>query len=126
MENMAETALRAAIMTVRKGVQVRSPEVRAFGYNFREARRKAGLSMKDVSEKTGTVISYLSKMERGQTGISMDKAAELAHVIGVPLAKLLKYSPAVDEPRTSLPPARMAGKKAPSPAAKKPRPPAKT
>lgn len=98
-------------MTVRKGVQVRSQEVRSFGYNFRIERRKAGLSMRDVSEQTGTVISYLSKMERGQAGISMDKAAELAKVLGVPLAKLLKYSPEVDEPREPLPPARVSGKK---------------
>lgn len=85
-------------MTVRKGIQVRSQEVRAFGRNFRIERRRAGLSMRDVSERTGTVISYLSKMERGLAGISMDKAAELAKAIGAPLTKLLKYTPEIDEP----------------------------
>lgn len=67
--------------------------------------------MRDVSERTGTVISYLSKMERGLAGISMDKAAELAKAIGAPLASLLKYSPEIDEPRASSPSARVSGKK---------------
>lgn len=96
-------------MTVRKGSQTRSPEVKAFGYNFRIARRKKGLSLRDVSEKADAAISYLSKMERGIVGISMDKAAELATVVGQPLVELLKHTPEADEPRELLPPARIPG-----------------
>lgn len=96
-------------MTVRKGAQTRSPEVKAFGYNFRIARREKGLSLREVSAKADTAISYLSKMERGIVGISMDKAAELAAVVGKPLVDLLHHTPEADEPRKLLPPARIPG-----------------
>lgn len=66
----------------------RSPELERFARNFRNARRSAHLSQRDVHRRTGLAVSYVSGVEGGRN-ISIDKASLLADAVGVPLHQLL-------------------------------------
>lgn len=56
----------------------------------KQAMIKARMSQKDVHDKTGIAISMVSGVESEKRNISIDRAARLAHAVGVPLHVLLK------------------------------------
>lgn len=61
-----------------------------FGRNFREARRRAGLSQKDIERLTGTSQHYVSTIERGLENPTLDVLTRLAEAVGKTLAELLR------------------------------------
>jgi transcriptional regulator with XRE-family HTH domain len=46
-------------------------------------RKKRGLTLEDLDRGTGLTRSYLSKLERGRTSISVDNLRTVAHYLGV-------------------------------------------
>lgn len=65
----------------------------------RELRRGQGLRLKDLADRAGISIGYLSRLERSQTGgdnPSMANLESLARALGVPLLTLLP--PRADQP----------------------------
>lgn len=67
-----------------------TPEERlTFGQNFREARKAAKLTQRDITEKAGYAQSFISEVETGRCAINIDNMAALAKVVNVPLWKLL-------------------------------------
>lgn len=67
------------------------PVVRlAVGKKLREARKAKKLSIRKLHDLTGVAYTFLSKVERGQSGISIDTAALLASKLGIPLWELLR------------------------------------
>jgi transcriptional regulator with XRE-family HTH domain len=50
---------------------------------LRELRQRDGLTLADVSERTGLSISALSKVENGQMSLTYDKLASLSSGLGV-------------------------------------------
>jgi len=71
-------------LPVNHGVRV------AFGKKLREARKAKNLSIRKLHDLTGVAYTFLSKVERGQSGISIDTAALLASKLGIPLWELLR------------------------------------
>lgn len=67
-----------------------SKERTIFGANFRKARRAKKLSQRDVTAQTGFAQSFISEVETGKSPIGIDNMAALAHLVGVPLWKLLQ------------------------------------
>lgn len=58
----------------------------------RELRRGQGLRLKDLADRAGISVGYLSRLERGQAGGENPSVANLealAHALGVPLVTLL-------------------------------------
>ena len=55
------------------------------GVNFARAREKAGLTQKELSEKTGIYQADISKMERGKGNPSLQTIQRLAEGVGVQL-----------------------------------------
>jgi ribosome-binding protein aMBF1 (putative translation factor) len=53
-----------------------------FAANFRRARRKAGLTQRDVHRETGLAQSYICRVEKCLTNISLDNMAKLADLVG--------------------------------------------
>jgi transcriptional regulator with XRE-family HTH domain len=51
----------------------------------REARRRAGLTQKELAERAGTTQSAIARMERGTTEPSFDRVAELVRACGYEL-----------------------------------------
>lgn len=62
---------------------------KTFGKNLRCARLAAGMTQRALSEKTGIMVYFISNLERGQRGLSLDHAILLANALSVPLAKLI-------------------------------------
>jgi transcriptional regulator with XRE-family HTH domain len=58
---------------------------------LRAVRQAQGLTLTEVAAKAGIDIGHLSRIERGQAGLSLDALARLAHVLGLrELARLLE------------------------------------
>ncbi len=83
---------KKAILTLIKGVaeETDNPfeelerELPVYAISLRGARKKEGLSQKELSKKTGIDISNISKMENGER--------QIGEVIAKKLAKILKVS----------------------------------
>lgn len=56
---------------------------------LRALRRRLGLTMSEVSQRTGVAISTLSKVESGRMSLTYDKLTQLCQGLGVDLADLL-------------------------------------
>ena len=64
----------------------------AVGRKLRELRKDYRYTLKDVKEKTGLSISFLSDVERGQTKPSLDSLQKLAGCYKVATSDLLEDS----------------------------------
>lgn len=47
-----------------------------------DARKKAGLTQKELSQKSGIAQSEISKIENGKKGVTVDTLEKLAHGMG--------------------------------------------
>lgn len=63
------------------------------GTTIRTLRQRVGLTLTEVSERTGLAVSTLSKLERGHVSLSYDKLALLSRGLGVDMAELLAPAP---------------------------------
>ena len=62
------------------------------GGKVKELRRTQNLTLRDLSDKTGLSIGFLSQFERGLTTIAVDSLQEIAKALDVPLSTLLTLS----------------------------------
>jgi len=53
------------------------------------ARKAKGLTQKQVADLIGVDQSHISRMERGETAVSLDLLLGIRRVLGIPLAQLL-------------------------------------
>ena len=65
------------------------------GKTIRALRQRVGLTLTEVSERTGLAVSTLSKLERGHVSLSYDKLALLSKGLGVDMAELVDPAPHV-------------------------------
>ena len=63
------------------------------GDHIRSVRRRLGLTLSDVSGRTGLAVSTLSKLEKGNMSLSYDKLMLLSKGLGVDMAELLADVP---------------------------------
>jgi ribosome-binding protein aMBF1 (putative translation factor) len=68
---------------IRHSIQAR------FGNALRKKRIEAGMTQAELAAATGLNRSYLSEVECGHEGISLERADRLAHALGCELAQLL-------------------------------------
>lgn len=66
---------------------------RLVGATFREARLAAGVTQREVHERTGIDIASLSRIENGQGNPSLDTLAKMARAIGRTLPDLFAPRP---------------------------------
>jgi transcriptional regulator with XRE-family HTH domain len=59
-----------------------------FGRRLRELREAAGLRQVDVGTRAGVSTAYVSELERGGRGPTLDVIYALARALGVPVARL--------------------------------------
>ncbi|THF69612.1 helix-turn-helix transcriptional regulator [Deinococcus sp. Arct2-2] len=60
-----------------------------FAGQLRAERRRQGLTLEDLAERSGLTWSYISQVERGIRNISIDNQDALARGLGVELRDLL-------------------------------------
>lgn len=63
------------------------------GDHIRNVRKRLGLTLADVSGRTGLAVSTLSKLEKGHVSLSYDKLMLLSKGLGVDMAELLIDAP---------------------------------
>ncbi|MFG6463111.1 helix-turn-helix domain-containing protein [Roseateles sp. DXS20W] len=59
------------------------------GEHIRSVRKRLGLTLSQVGERTGLAVSTLSKLEKGNVSLSYDKLMLLSRGLGVDMAELL-------------------------------------
>lgn len=62
---------------------------RPLGERVKQLRTEHGMTLKQVSSASGISVSTLSKLENGQTGLSLDNVILLAAAFGMPVSILL-------------------------------------
>ncbi len=69
------------------------------GKQLRERRTELGLTLKDVAERAGLSVGFISLIERDRTVPSLSSLVSVARVLGLPLGNLLER-PSNDSPLT--------------------------
>jgi transcriptional regulator with XRE-family HTH domain len=59
------------------------------GKKIRARRKQINLTITQVSERTGLTTSFLSQVERGKTGLSVNSLRAISEVLGVPIFHFL-------------------------------------
>ena len=57
---------------------------------LKEIRKKKGLTLSDVADKSGMNIQKVGRMERGETQISVENLSKIAKVLNVPVSSIFK------------------------------------
>ncbi|RDK00885.1 helix-turn-helix domain-containing protein [Paraburkholderia lacunae] len=72
---------KAAVAEVAEGSQAAPPALdhKTVGAHLRQARKLRGLTLMELSERSGIAVSTISKAERGDIALTYDKFAALAH-----------------------------------------------
>ena len=60
------------------------------GQEIRTLRRLRGMTMKDLAQRTGKTIGFISQIERGLSRASLATLQDLADALEVPLAWLFR------------------------------------
>nr|WP_236023617.1 helix-turn-helix transcriptional regulator [Bifidobacterium miconis] len=91
-EEDSETHTRSASRTVRDAsADVRDVSLReAIGHVLRELRTRDRKTLREVSEKAGVSLGYLSEVERGQKEASSELLSSIAESLGVSTAQMLR------------------------------------
>jgi len=56
----------------------------ALGQTVAQVRKARGLTQRDLAEGSGLTVNYLSLVETGMRGVSVDTANKLAKPLGIP------------------------------------------
>src|SRR5882724_9060674 len=64
--------------------------LKLFSRRLRDERRTRGLSQMKLAVKSNIHISYLGRLERGESAPSIDTVAQIAGALGVDVAALLR------------------------------------
>jgi DNA-binding XRE family transcriptional regulator len=86
--------LEQAPMQVLRGVDLGEPGpglrkwMGFVGDRIREARRKAGLTQKELAQRSGLRQSHISRLERGRHSPSFVTLEKIAEALGIPVSQL--------------------------------------
>jgi transcriptional regulator with XRE-family HTH domain len=61
-------------------------------------RKRAGLKIEELAEKTGLSATYISRMERGERNVSLKNLQKMAEALGVAPSELIEQKPVADVP----------------------------
>jgi transcriptional regulator with XRE-family HTH domain len=61
-------------------------------------RKRAGLKIEELAEKTGLSTTYISRMERGERNVSLKNLQKMAEALGVAPSELIEQKPVADVP----------------------------
>lgn len=62
----------------------------AIGRRIRSLRNEAGWTQEELAARTGLHRTYIGKLERGESGVTIDSVAILCRSLGVTLAEFFE------------------------------------
>ena len=71
----------------------RHASVKEIGRHIRQERERQGMTGEELGKKIGTDKGTISRIERGEAGLSTDRLQEIATALGVTPAVLLAQEP---------------------------------
>lgn len=77
-----------------------SPQLRRLAAALRQLRKASGLTLAEISERTGLSISALSKVQNGQMSLTYDKLVSLSNGLGVDVTYFFAAAPPAAAPAT--------------------------
>lgn len=90
-EDFAERSRGRAPRTVESSLDTRDVSLReATGHVLRDLRTRDRKTLREVSEKAGVSLGYLSEVERGQKEASSELLSSIAQALGVRPAQMLR------------------------------------
>ncbi len=66
-----------------------NPIARAFGQRVRTLRTKQGISQEELADRCGVHRTYMGRIERGETNITLTNIHKVARGLGVSVASLV-------------------------------------
>ena len=66
-------------------------DAHAFGVRLREFRLERGLSQEELADRCGLHRTFVGRVERGETNVTLGSIHKLAHGLGVPPYRLLNH-----------------------------------
>ena len=60
------------------------------GERIRDERKRQGLTQEDLSDQIDVSVVFMSRVERGETKINLNRLAQISAVLNLPLEKLIK------------------------------------
>ena len=82
--------------------QLSSPQVAAVGSRLRKLRKDRGITQADLARQIGIQQSDLSRMEKGEYRVALDKLFKILAVFDLDLAAFFGDQPAKSEPQQPL------------------------
>jgi transcriptional regulator with XRE-family HTH domain len=76
---------------------------KVFARRMRDERTRSGVSQAVLAERMSTLLGYgvdsssVTRIENGGRGLRLDEAVAIAHVLGVPMAALLRDRRSIDD-----------------------------
>lgn len=70
--------------------EVRQTDHKFVGEHLRTARKAQGLTLAQLSIRSGIAVSTISKAERGEVALTYDKFAALTHALGLDLGAIFR------------------------------------
>lgn len=90
-EEDAERAQSRAAASVQQSVEVKEVSLReAIGQVLRDLRTRDRRTLREVSEKAGVSLGYLSEVERGQKEASSELLTSISQALGLSTAQMLR------------------------------------
>jgi transcriptional regulator with XRE-family HTH domain len=66
-----------------------NPIARAFGHRVRKLRTERRISQEELADRCGVHRTYMGRIERGETNITLTNIHKVARGLGVPVAALV-------------------------------------
>jgi transcriptional regulator with XRE-family HTH domain len=82
--------------------QLGSPQVAAVGSRLRKLRKDRGITQADLARQIGIQQSDLSRMEKGEYRVALDKLFKILAVFDLDLASFFGDQPAMSKPQQPL------------------------
>jgi transcriptional regulator with XRE-family HTH domain len=65
----------------------------SMGHRLRQMRRQRGLTLRDLGQRTGFSVSFLSQVERGTSSLTLSSLARIADALEVPVERVFAAPP---------------------------------
>jgi transcriptional regulator with XRE-family HTH domain len=75
---------------LRGDVVTRQNNLQELGQRLRSARKERGLTLRELSDRCGLSVSFISQIEKGSTSVTITSLEKIANALGISMESLFK------------------------------------